>query len=107
LRNVIERIFGVLKRKFRILKTAPEYSIDVQGDLVLALTGLHNFARLRDGSQVDDYLESSEEPLDDDIDVDIQPEPELSQVQSNKVMDRFRDFLAEQMWNDYQDYIRA
>jgi hypothetical protein len=107
LRNVIERIFGVLKRKFKILKTAPEYSIEVQGDLVLALTGLHNFARLRDGSHVDDYLESREELLDDDIDLDIQPEPEPTQVQSNKVMDGFRDLLAEQMWNDYQDYIKA
>jgi hypothetical protein len=88
LRNAIERIFGVLKRKFKILKTAPEFSIDVQEDLVLALTGLHNFARLRDGSHVDD---SSEEVLHDNIDLDIPPELELTQVQSNKVMDGFGD----------------
>jgi hypothetical protein len=30
LRNFIERIFGVIKRKFKILRTALEYSVDTQ-----------------------------------------------------------------------------
>jgi hypothetical protein len=45
LRNVIERIFGVVKRKFKILAQVAEYSIDTQVDLVLALCGLYNFIR--------------------------------------------------------------
>jgi hypothetical protein len=45
LRNAIERIFGVVKRKFKILGQVAEYSIDTQVDLVLAITGLYNFIR--------------------------------------------------------------
>jgi hypothetical protein len=103
LRNAIERIFGVLERKFRILKSSPEYSIEAQSDIVLALTALHNFTRTRDGSQVDDYIESIENiSVEDDSD---QPDLQLS-LTSNKEMDRFRDLIAEQMWNDYQEHIR-
>jgi hypothetical protein len=35
LRNVIERIFGVLKRKYQILRSPAEYSIDTQACLLL------------------------------------------------------------------------
>jgi len=45
LRNVIERIFGVIKRKFKILVQAAKYSINTQVDLVLAICGLYNFIR--------------------------------------------------------------
>jgi len=45
LRNVVERIFGVLKRKFPILRAQPEYPMQSQVKIVLALTGLHNFIR--------------------------------------------------------------
>lgn len=45
LRNVIERIFGILKRSFRIIRTAPEYRFEDQVLLVLALCGLHNYIR--------------------------------------------------------------
>jgi len=53
---VIERIFGVIKRKYKILNTPPEYSIDTQSDLILGITALHNFCRGLDGSKVDDYI---------------------------------------------------
>jgi len=35
-RNVIERIFGVLKRHFCILLLAPEYSLDIQAQIPTA-----------------------------------------------------------------------
>ena len=43
LRNTVERIFSVVKHKFKILVTIGEYSLDVQRDIVTALAGLHNF----------------------------------------------------------------
>ena len=43
LRNVIERIFKVVKRKFKILGLVVEYSIDTQIHLVLSLIALYNF----------------------------------------------------------------
>jgi len=42
-RNVIERIFGVLKWRFRILLLAPEYGLDVQAQIPTALCAIHNF----------------------------------------------------------------
>ena len=105
LRNAIERIFGVLKRKFKILKTAPEYSIQTQVDIVLALTALFNFTRLRDGDIVDDYI------LRTEIDTeDIQPTT-LESIESTSIkaearsMDILRDKIAEDMWKDYQQFI--
>jgi DDE superfamily endonuclease len=47
LRNVVERVFGQLKRKWSILKgKAPEYSLFDQVQLVYGLTALHNFIKL-------------------------------------------------------------
>ena len=46
LRNVIKRIFGVLKRQWQILGGhGCEYSIDTQTDLFCALVRLYNFRR--------------------------------------------------------------
>ena len=45
LRNVVKRIFGVLKRRFCILRAPPEYPYATQVKLVFALTALHNFIR--------------------------------------------------------------
>jgi len=44
-RNSIERIFGLVKRRFPILKTAPEYPFPSQIKLVLASTALYNIMR--------------------------------------------------------------
>jgi hypothetical protein len=43
IRNVIERIFGVVKRHFKVLVVAQEYSLDRQSQLISALSVLHNF----------------------------------------------------------------
>ena len=47
-RNVIERIFGVLKRHFRILLLAPEYSLQIQARIPAALCAIHNFITILD-----------------------------------------------------------
>jgi hypothetical protein len=48
LRNVIERIFGVMKKHFRVLLLPQEYPIEVQVQLVSALVVMHNFIRVFD-----------------------------------------------------------
>ncbi|WVZ85459.1 hypothetical protein U9M48_032384 [Paspalum notatum var. saurae] len=45
LRNVIERSFGVLKMKWRILSKIPSYPMLKQTKIILACMGLHNFIR--------------------------------------------------------------
>jgi hypothetical protein len=64
--NVIERIFGVLKRKFQILHLAPESSIEIQSHIPSALVSIHNFiwihtsdkeTHLEDGGLVVDFMQ--------------------------------------------------
>ena len=43
MRNAIERVFGKWKRRFKILRTAPEYNVKTQVQLVYALAALYNF----------------------------------------------------------------
>src|SRR5690349_4464280 len=45
-RNVIERIFGILKKRFPIIVQAPEFSLSMQSKLVIACCVLHNFIRV-------------------------------------------------------------
>ena len=45
LRNVIERSFGVLKQKWRILRDVPQYKIASQTMIISACMTLHNFIR--------------------------------------------------------------
>ena len=100
LRNAVERIFGVLKRRFKILKTAPEYNFETQIDLILALTGLFNFIRIEEQEEEDDQEDNTTE------EEDIQPNIQVAQVLGRRgKMDILRDQIAEDMWKDYQEYI--
>lgn len=45
LRNVIERSFGVLKMKWRILLGVPSYPMPKQSQIILSCMALHNFIR--------------------------------------------------------------
>jgi hypothetical protein len=54
LRNAIERIFGVLKKRFRVLTHQLEYSYEIQVRLVKVICCLHNIIRLTGG---DDWFD--------------------------------------------------
>ena len=49
LRNAIERIFGVLKKRFKVLNVQLEYPIPVQVQIVKALCCVYNIIRLVGG----------------------------------------------------------
>jgi hypothetical protein len=101
LRNVIKRIFGVLKQQWQILGSKGcEYSINTQINLFCALVGLYNFGK---------------QCREDDLFID-KPIPTIeSQDSTNHVdvlgvgnlwMNQKRDDIAACMWNDYQSYIQ-
>jgi len=46
--NVIEWIFGVMKKRFRVLLLPQEYPIAMQVCLISALTALHNILQIYD-----------------------------------------------------------
>lgn len=124
LRNIIERAFGVLKRKFASLVKAMEYDLDTQVKLVYAAIALHNFiiqSAAFDGFDVDRIGEHRENEFRRHatgaqlaaIDVELnQFEEDLRQSRSNRSgradeMIKLRDFLATGMWIEYQQWIRT
>ncbi|XP_068466573.1 uncharacterized protein [Phaseolus vulgaris] len=98
LRNVIERTFGVLKKRFPIIisGTEPHYSVDTMTDIVLACCILHNFLR---GVDNDDSLleEVDRELMQGDIDVSH------SQTREDdyRLGSQIRDTIANEMWKGF------
>ena len=45
LRSHIERSFGILKKRFKILGKMPKYSVQTQIDVIMATFALHNYIR--------------------------------------------------------------
>ncbi|KAH9110728.1 hypothetical protein AeMF1_014577 [Aphanomyces euteiches] len=98
-RNVIERTFGVVKKRFPILSRMPSYPYKRQVSIVLADCTIHNFIRCHQGF-TDEY--------------DVEDEADLSPIQqnhtSNEEMDEaqdalgaavMRDSIATAMWASY------
>jgi hypothetical protein len=111
-RNVIERIFGVLKRRFRILVIPPEYSVKVQAQIPSALCAIHNFIRIHDSTEEEElellnlgnseYSSSIPNPGDDGVrQVNHGEDDDDSEVAIR------RDKIAQDMWDSYQRVLQA
>ncbi|XLS68033.1 hypothetical protein HN51_019056 [Arachis hypogaea] len=101
LQNVIERSFGVLKKRFAIIAggTEPYYDVEVMVDIVLACIILHKFLM---GVDSDHHLISQ-------VDRELQNNnPEATNEEREEVNEDYRrgvvlrDNMAAQMWADYQ-----
>jgi hypothetical protein len=94
LRNIIERSFGVLKMKWRILLSLPMYPMAKQSKIIMAL---HNF--IRESVVADEDFDKC------DRDENYVPEPEASSSQENRGstcdgdedqnMNQFHDWIAD------------
>ncbi|CAL0306775.1 unnamed protein product [Lupinus luteus] len=97
--NVIERTFGVLKKRFPIISSGsePHYSFETMRDIVLACCILHNFLR-----GVDDdrslIAEVDHELLQQDID-GSQTQQRDEDYREGELLS---DNIANEMWNAYQ-----
>ena len=110
-RNVIERMFGVLKRRFRILQLPTEYSLEVQAHIPAALAALHNFIKRHDtGTQlhsepVTGYYENEEILQEDFIGTDevedLISTDEVEDVRMDESWVESRDRIAAEMWESY------
>lgn len=56
LRGVIERTFGIWKKKWAILRDMPQYSLAKQRDIVIATMTLHNYIRRHASRSDPDFL---------------------------------------------------
>lgn len=100
LRNVVERIFGVIKKCFHIIQLPPEYSSDIQSRIPPALCLVHNIIRIHDPDDLLDYrhMESDEwsapyysGTLSDG------PPTEAARTRAHTLCDQ----IAQDMWEDY------
>jgi len=97
-RNVIEHIFGVLKRRFHILLIAPEYDLDIQAQIPSALCAIHNFIRQYDFEE--DVLDLDFPDLDN-ADPEFEFESFTDREGSTDAGGLLRDQIAKMMWEDY------
>jgi hypothetical protein len=84
--NVIERCFGILKNKWRILGHLSSYPIHKQAQIIIACMTLHNF--IRDSALYDDHFENYEDEFPEDF------HDEASIGIDEYDMDAFRDFIT-------------
>ena len=123
LRNAIERLYGVWKKRFPILTVAPQYNYKAQVKLVIALAVLHNFIMIAMGGRKD--------TLEQDFERDQKTAAATQAVRSRQrraegvlnsddeesseedVVDDLlgrsavmREHIAQSMWADYQNILR-
>lgn len=104
-RNVVERLFGIFKRRFKVLNCAPEYSTQTQAMLVSGLAALHNFIQLRDpsdtrtGSYTDDQS-TNQEQRSGGTDEGGSLAHHISTRERDQATIQ-RDRIALDMWSDY------
>jgi len=98
LRSAIERTFGIVKKRFPILKNmdCTGYNIRIQSRIVLCCFMVHNFIRVNQGyedeydvveEEVDDWLDACSVDLDDTDD---------------NTASTWRDGIASRMWLQYR-----
>ncbi|KAG8388049.1 hypothetical protein BUALT_Bualt02G0084800 [Buddleja alternifolia] len=100
-RNAIERTFGLLKKRWAILRTASFYDLKTQIRIINACCILHNFVR----------GEIPEDPLLDEVDRELENreiedyannDEQITTVRIINEWTTFRDNLAMQMFEEYQ-----
>ncbi|KAM3330116.1 hypothetical protein ACQJBY_026857 [Aegilops geniculata] len=99
LRNVVERTFGVLKAKWRILKGVPSFKPRTQKKIIIACMALHNY--IRETKLPDEEFDKCDEDEDYIPDEDLEVAPvqgdsvpaRLDIVDMNKVRDRIANSL--------------
>ncbi|BFG41564.1 hypothetical protein CerSpe_278380 [Prunus speciosa] len=106
-RNVIERSFGLLKKRWSILRTPSFFNIKTQTRIINACFVLHNFIRIE--QQNDHVLQDQDleflASVDHEISNHSTVEGNTNRITSVQVTDQwttFRDTLAMQMFLDYQ-----
>lgn len=106
LRNYIERVFAVLKKRFAILSKMTAYSIRKQAKIVLCCFLLHNYCRMtRDGDDEDEmdadmqYMRNMADYDAERINYENANRHEADPDQEDAIA--WRNGIAQSMWEDY------
>ena len=106
-RNCIERLFGITKLRWPVLRDGPHYGFNfkMQRRIVVALAALHNF--MQDHGQDIDSEPYDWQQTDEDIGLTQSEGVTDFGSDSDPGMVSFRDKIAADMWRDYQRLLRA
>ena len=101
LRNVVERGYGTIKKRFPILEKMNPYPFRKQVDIVNVAFMINNFIRKNNLTE-DDYDNAEEQNEEDD-----EPRGPINEAigQNANLLNAWRDDIAQRMWEDYQQYV--
>ncbi|XP_026418237.1 uncharacterized protein LOC113313656, partial [Papaver somniferum] len=102
LRNVVERLFGVVKSRFLIFKSQPPFPYQVQAEIMTACAGLHNFLRKEcrsDEFPVEEEEDSHPSTLVNDDEISTQQTQEQQRQEANA----WRKSIADDMWENVRE----
>lgn len=99
LRNVVERCFGVIKRRFPILNVMPSFYFPFQCELVSCCMLIHNFIR-RNQVYLDDFDNN------DDVVNEVEVHDNVVEEEGalGHALNAWRDQIANSMWLAYLAY---
>ena len=99
LRNCVEKAFGILKKRFKILRTAIPFPFKVQKRIVMACCIIHNFIRRNQGN--DKYFNMSLAPMPPDHDEDdIDPLLIIGDDECRRG-ENLRNSISNRLWVDH------
>lgn len=96
LRNVVERAFGLLKRRFKILRVPTPFSVETQRDIVIACAVIHNY--LCKHTIRDPNLEQDQNRHVDEGSYPNVGRPHQSSDGGRGTSQSVRDSVARQLW---------
>jgi hypothetical protein len=105
LRNVVERIFGVVKKRFPVLSLMPPYSIPMMRDIIICCFVLHNVVRKYQQYR-DVFDDTAENESDEDNEMNHQAYEERVDIADSAAGKVLRDQIANDLWQDYQQCLR-
>lgn len=100
--NAVERIFGLDKRRFKIMNTLPKYSLRTQINLIFALTSLHNFIKDHPLQDIDYFEVENNDSIIPSSGSDNLPLGSF--LVTSTRMKKIRDTIADAMWVDFTSY---
>ncbi|KAK2634649.1 hypothetical protein Ddye_029441, partial [Dipteronia dyeriana] len=95
LRSIIERTFGVWKKKWSILRDMPSYSYEKQVKIVIATMTLHNY--IRRNAQRDRDFDESENYLSKEVNEEMEVNAHEENSPRRREMEMLRNVIAQSL----------
>jgi hypothetical protein len=103
LRNVVERAFGIVKKRFSVLQNMGSFDLQIQNQIVYCCCMIHNYIRRNQGYEDDfDRVIVEEDDSDNDDNNNNNAEEGPANQGSSTT---WRDGIAQAMWDEYMQYL--